>query len=261
MLKAVLYFISSFWFMVPVKAGVIQNLETGLEKLATTYQSVGGNPKALAHLKCFLRKNGESKFVPKAAPGGMAERCNLRSEIQVMNDRGIAIIDFTMDSTRPRFYIFDFRVNQLRALHVGHGRFGDTDRANTVLSMDPKRNSVRKVVHFSNVPDSNATAGGFFLTGQEYDGTYGRSLVLQGLEANINDNACFRATVIHKSSYITDNATTRMSSGCPMVAVNKIDFVRQLLSEGSLIYVYTPDEAALPEDVCGRDLLVKVDKG
>lgn len=33
-----------------------------------------------------------------------------------------------------------------------------------------------KAIHFSNAIGMNATAGGFYLTGDEYSGQYGRSL-------------------------------------------------------------------------------------
>lgn len=236
-------------------AGVAE-LDAGVASLTAAYQKAGGNPKALAQLRCFLAKHGTEAFAPKPVTGELAERCNQRHEIRIENFKAVGVIDYTRNSDRPRFFVLDLESKKVQALHVGHGRFGDTDRGNTRFSNDPKRNSILKLAHFSNQPNSNATAGGFFLTGQEYEGTYKRSLVLHGLEKDVNDNACFRTTVIHKSSMITENATKRMSSGCPMVAQTKIAYVLKSMSEGALLYAYTPSEAALAEGDCGRNLLL-----
>lgn len=233
----------------------IAELDAGVASMAAAYEKAGGNPKALAQLRCFLAKHGAEVFAPKPVVGELAERCNQRNEIKIENFKAVGVIDYTKLSDRPRFFIFDLEAKKVQALHVGHGRFGDTNRGNTQFSDNPKRNSILKVAHFSNTPNSNATAGGFFLTGQEYDGAYKRSLVLHGLEKDVNDNACFRTTVIHKSSMITETATKRMSSGCPMVAQTKIAYVLKAMSEGALLYAYTPAEAALGADECGRGLL------
>lgn len=231
----------------------LQSLDDALNQLAPRYQSLGGPAKALAQVRCFIRTHGFKKFHPKPA-GDMAERCNVRAEIALENERGVTIVDYTAPSNQPRYFLFDFYNNTVRALYVGHGRYGETPRTNTRLSMAPKRNSILRAVHFSNEPGLNASAGGFYLTGEEYSGTYGRSVVLHGLEGDINDNACLRATVIHSSSKITENSTDLMSSGCPMVARTKIDYVVDTVRAGTLFYSFTPAEAALAETDCGRNL-------
>jgi len=79
--------------------------------------------------------------------------------------------------------------------------------------------------------------------------------VLHGLEQGFNDNACKRTTVIHKSGMVSENATRRMSSGCPMVSRERINQVHALLGEGALVYTFTPDEASLADGICGKNLL------
>lgn len=230
-----------------------------LEALRPAFLEGGGSPKALAQVHCFLQKHGKEIFRSKNLTDKESElqqRCNHKT-LRLQNERAIAIVDYTQFSHRPRFYLFDLRGGRLHFLHTAHGRYGDTDRANAVVSYEPKRNSVRRAVHFSNDFGSNASAGGFYLTGDEYIGKYQRSLVLHGLEEGFNDNSCGRTTVIHKSSYITDGATARMSSGCPMVAVNKLNFVVDSLVDGALVYLYTPVEAALGVESCGRNLLLQ----
>ena len=143
----------------------------------------------------------------------------------------------------------------MEALYTSHGRFGNTSHYNKTLSFDPKRNSILQAAHFSNDVGSNATSGGFYLTGIEYQGNYGRSLVLHGLEYGHNHNSCERMTVIHKSSNITETATNSMSSGCPMLANSKIDSTINALGQGALVYSFTPNESQLPANFCGRNLV------
>lgn len=232
----------------------LTEMDRTLEILSGAYSREGGNPKALKQLRCFLKKHGASSFVPKAAGSDMYFRCNIRQGIQLTNEEHVAIIDYTKTSNLGRFFIFDLKNKKLQTLRVAHGRYGDTDRSNTRVMYSPKRNSVLKVVHFSNVVGSNASASGFYLTGHQYEGQWGDSLVLHGLEKNVNDNSCERATVIHKSAAVTSSTVNAMSSGCPMVPVNQIQNVLQWLREGTALYVYSPSEAALADDQCGRGL-------
>lgn len=247
-------FLMTFLLAVPSFAHAsLESLDYALGQLAAKYTELGGPAKALAQVRCFVRNQAFKKFHPKPA-GDMSERCNARAEIALESERGVTIVDYTAPSTQPRFFLFDLYNNTVRALYVGHGRYGDTPRTNTKLSMSPRRNSILRALHFSNEPGLNASAGGFYLTGPEYEGVYGRSVVLHGLEGDVNDNACLRATVIHSSSKITENSTDLMSSGCPMVARTKIDYVVDTVRNGTLFYSYTPAEAALAETDCGRNL-------
>lgn len=230
-----------------------ESLEYAVGQLEGVYLNKGGDPKAIKQLRCFIKKHGHKKFIPKPIDD-LYKRCNLRPTIAVENERGVVIIDYTKLSIYPRLYQFDFAKSQVAALHTAHGRYGETERDNTLFSNVPKRNSIKKIAHYSNVEGSNATAGGFYLTGIEYQGAYKRSLVLHGLERDVNDNSCMRATVFHRSSYISDSSTNLMSSGCPMVAMHRIDPLIDLMKEGALVYLYTPTEAALAEDNCDRNL-------
>lgn len=226
-----------------------------VESLQPAFLKAGGSKKTIEQLKCFIRKHGNETFATKPLKGEISERCNTPARIAIDNPRAVAIIDYTMLSNRPRFFIFDFQAKKIEALHTAHGRYGDTPRNNTVLSMKPKRNSILKAVHFSNEPEMNASVGGFFLTGDEYQGHYGRSVILHGLEGDVNDNACQRATVIHRSGYISADWTGLMSSGCPMISREKINWAVDTLKRGALIYMFTPVEEALSDNDCGRNLL------
>lgn len=234
--------------------GSPESLEFAVGQLQQAFVNKGGPLKAVQQLRCFIKKHGHKKFLTKSTED-MVERCKIRDQIAVENERGVIIVDYTKPSTSARMFKFEFKTGMVRALHTAHGRFGETPRNNRMFSVAPPKNSIEKVAHFSNEVGSNATAGGFYLTGQEYQGMYKRSLVLHGLEAGVNDNSCVRATVFHRSSYISDTSTNLMSSGCPMVAMHRIDPLIDLMKDGALVYFYTPAEAALTEEDCGRDLL------
>ncbi len=251
--------IVGIFLLIVMASPCLASMEEQIEALSPAFLEGGGSPRALAQVRCFLNKHGKEIFRSKKITNNDADleqRCNHKT-LRVQNERALAIVDYTKLSDRPRFYLFDLRGGKLHFLHTSHGRYGNTHRANAVVSFEPKRNSVRRAVHFSNSIGSNASAGGFYLTGDEYIGLYQRSLVLHGLEEAINDNSCGRTTVIHRSSNITEGATARMSSGCPMVALSKIDFVVDSLVDGALVYLYTPAEAALGADSCGRNLLLQ----
>lgn len=218
------------------------------------YLKAGGNQKAFEQTLCFLRNHSQKTFRTKKLEGELEKRCT-GDRIRWQKEESVVIMDYTKHSNFPRFYLFDLRNNKLHALFTSHGRFGDTSHFNKIVSFEPKRNSILRAAHFSNVVGSNATSGGFYLTGIEYQGSYGRSLVLHGLEFGHNHNSCERMTVIHKSQNITETSTLSMSSGCPMLAPSKIDFAIDALGEGALVYSYTPTESLLPENSCGRNLL------
>lgn len=228
-----------------------QSVDQKLGALKAQYLKAGGAEKPFAQLSCFLRKNGRGQFRTKPVPGN--SRCD-RKSLSLKNQSNVALIDYTKTSDRPRLFLFDLARGTVRALFVSHGRFGETKRSNSQVRMSPKANSVLKAVHFSNALGQNASVGGFYLTGGEYPGKYGRSLVLHGLEKNVNDNACARAVVIHQNHLVNDRGTNIMSSGCPMVSDRRIDAVVGALKGGALIYMHSPREEALSAEACGRDL-------
>jgi len=229
-----------------------KNADANLEKVRAAYLTAGGGAKAFDQLTCFLRKNGNYEFRTKASPGN--GRCD-RKTIARKKKWVVSLIDYTKPSDQKRLFLLDLKNGKVKALHVSHGRFGETLRSNRQIRMKPKANSILKAVHFSNEMGKNASVGGFYLTGGEYEGAYGRSLILHGLEKNVNDNACARAVVIHKNHIVNDRGANIMSSGCPMVSNRHIDAVIDTLKSGSLIYMYSPIEAALSADSCGRNLL------
>lgn len=232
----------------------LTQIDQSLQALTGAYQRAGGSPKALKQLRCFLKQHGSSSFRPKIVSGELGIRCNSQRVLQINNEAYVALIDYTETSNLGRFFIFDLKNRRLQVIRVAHGRFEDTPAKNDRVMYNPKRNSVLKAVHFSNRLGSNASAGGFYITGFQYKGMWGDSLVLHGLEKDFNDNSCERATVIHKSENVTGFGVEAMSSGCPMVAPNELPAVLRNLREGTALYLYTPVEASVSESTCGRGL-------
>lgn len=140
----------------------------------------------------------------------------------------LTIIDFSKPSTEQRFFIIDLdKEKVLVSSVVSHGK-----NSGSVLATS-----------FSNKVNSHKSSLGFFLTENTYMGRNGYSLVLDGLEKNINDNAKKRHIVIHGASYANPNfakAQGRLgrSYGCPALPRNISKHAIDLIKGGSVIYSY-----------------------
>ncbi|MFY0675308.1 MAG: murein L,D-transpeptidase catalytic domain family protein [Bacteroidia bacterium] len=123
----------------------------------------------------------------------------------VKNNSIIVIIDFSLASTKERFFVIDLENKKLlyHAL-VAHGR-------NTGENM---------AKHFSNTSESKKSSLGLFVTAETYNGKHGYSLKLDGLDKGVNDNARERLIVIHGADYVTHKFASQQgrlgrSWGCP----------------------------------------------
>ncbi|MGX7895753.1 murein L,D-transpeptidase catalytic domain family protein [Tsuneonella sp. HG222] len=145
----------------------------------------------------------------------------------VLRDR-IGVVDFTRPSGEPRFQIVDVESGEItHAWLVSHGR--GSDPANTGM-----------VQAFSNVPESNASSRGAYLTANAYVGKHGRSRRLLGLDPE-NSNALERAIVLHGADYVSDDMARDQnrvgrSLGCFAVAQDVRDLMLDQLGEGRLLY-------------------------
>lgn len=140
----------------------------------------------------------------------------------------IGIVDFSSPSRAVRFDIVDVVGGRVMSRHlVAHG--SGSDPANSGW-----------VQRFSNVPGSNASSPGSFVTGQTYYGKHGRSRRLIGLDPE-NNLALPRAIVIHGASYVNHGMANNAgrigrSQGCFAVANSDIDKVLELLGPGRLLF-------------------------
>jgi hypothetical protein len=144
----------------------------------------------------------------------------------------LTVIDYSLPSTEPRLFVFDLAARRL-LFHelVAHGR----------------TSGGMKTSAFSNIPGSNASSIGLFVTANTYIGRNGYSLRLKGLEAGFNDRAWDRAIVMHGASYVSE-ATARAlgrlgrSQGCPAVRPQIARKLIDTLKEGTPIIAYYPDQ-------------------
>lgn len=250
----------------------------GSSQVEEDYFQREGNPKALAHLQCIRNYLSNHTFRLKKVNGDktniytLANRCNSIEgdgrDITINRADVSVIVDYTKPSDKRRFYILDYKNNKTRYYYVSHGRYGNTSRGNRTLG--PNSNSIRDIKLFSNNDGSNASSSGLHITGHSYIGKWKgpdnnkQSMVLHGVEKEINDNSCSRTTVIHGNGYISEaNGVNRMSSGCPMLDYNYVnqligeirgfggflpEFVKEKRMGGSFYFVHGPREEALPDD-------------
>jgi len=106
---------------------------------------------------------------------------------RIRKDDVIGIADFSRLSRDPRFYIMDLRSGFVTEHHVAHGK--GSDPANFGF-----------LQYFSNEMGSEATSQGAYVTGDAYQGKYGYSLRLDGLDPS-NSNALARQIVVHTAWY------------------------------------------------------------
>ena len=137
------------------------------------------------------------------------------------------IADFARPSSVPRFHFANLENGTVRSFLVAHGR-----------GSDPEHDGWLK--HFSNIPGSEATSRGSYLTCEWYKGKYGTSIRLVGLDSD-NSHALPRAIVIHPAWYaepvmIDKWGKLGRSEGC--FAMPPADFNEALwrLSGGRLLF-------------------------
>jgi hypothetical protein len=156
---------------------------------------------------------------------------NLKAGNRIKNNL-LTIIDFSISSNMERMWIVD--MNKLKVVHhslVAHGRKSGDEF--------PR--------YFSNKPSSYQSSLGFYLTDEIYYGAHGMSLLLDGVEANVNDKARERAIVIHGADYVSKKFISSYgrlgrSLGCPSIPMENHEEVISSLSGRSCIYIYYPDE-------------------
>jgi len=138
-----------------------------------------------------------------------------------------AVADFGVHSATPRFHFVNLESGTIRSFLVAHGAGSDAEHDGWL-----KR--------FSNVEGSNATSRGAYVVREWYDGQYGTSIRLGGLDPD-NYLAEQRAIVMHEARYATPEHVQRWgrlgrSNGC--FAMDPRDFKNALwhLAGGRLLF-------------------------
>ncbi len=153
-------------------------------------------------------------------------------EQRLNNYRYLTLIDFSLSSKLRRLWVID--LESMQVVHnslVAHG----------------KNTGEEFAIKFSNIPKTNMSSLGFYVTGGTYYGKYGLSLYLDGIESGINDNARKRAIVMHSAPYATRNFINKYgrlgrSYGCPALPPAKSTEIIETIKDKSCLFIYYPDK-------------------
>lgn len=236
------------------------------------------DPRALFDMLCFKDKYSGQTFAPKMASQQNQGKCNqFKDTVDGIGSRNTfrmeekcksLFVDYTMDQTQPRGWLLDICEGKvLRGPFAAAQGRGEATESNTIQTSTA--NAYDEAINYvSNVPDTNTSAGGFFIATQKYESNnVGPAMNMQGVETGINDNACDRRTVVHSADYVMDNTTTGLSKGCISLSSTTNEEVRNTIagqgydrpgqySGGGLIYVVTPIEKQTIGKNCGRNVLL-----
>jgi hypothetical protein len=139
----------------------------------------------------------------------------------------VAIADFARPSHETRLHFVDMVGGRVRSHLVAHGR-----------GSDPSHEGWLK--QFSNSVGSLATSRGAYLTTEQYQGKYGTSMRLRGLDLD-NSNAWDRAIVMHPAWYAAPDMLAKYgklgrSEGCFAMAPEDFSVALDHLGSGRLLY-------------------------
>ena len=158
-------------------------------------------------------------------------------QIPNKNPGVLVIIDYSKPSNEERFYVLDLNKKKLvYSTRVAHS----------------KNSGLEIPLEFSDDPNSYQSSLGFFLTLGEYNGAYGYSLRLKGLEENINANAESRAIVIHGGDIVDDEYIKKFgfagrSLGCPVLPAALTKEIVNYIRHGRVLFIYGNDEEYIEE--------------
>ena len=173
-----------------------------------------------------------AQVLTPTAPGGMDPQLFAKAKAALDTHKvwprdTIAVVDFSKPSNEERFYVVDLLSGNVEAHRVAHGRGSDPDHSGFVE-------------RFSNDFGSYASSNGAYLSGDYYDGKYGVSMKVRGLDWS-NYNAEPRAIVIHNAWYAEDDmipihGKLGRSEGCfAMSRKSQYDVMRRIAG-GRMIY-------------------------
>lgn len=152
----------------------------------------------------------------------------------------VGIADFGLHSSQPRFHFVDLVGGRVNSVLVTHGSGSDPEHDGWLNA-------------YSNQFDSWATSRGAYITWEWYEGRYGTSVRLGGLDED-NSNAFPRAIVLHAAEYATPAHVARWgragrSNGCPAFGPETFPDVLYRLRGGRLIFADTLGIGLDGEDV------------
>lgn len=142
----------------------------------------------------------------------------------------LTVIDYSLASNKPRLWTFDLHNNKLLfRTFVAHG----------------KNSGLLKAKYFSDRPQSRQSSLGLFVTAEQYAGSHGASLRLNGLDQGFNGKARPRAIVIHGASYVSNQFLKKhgrlgLSWGCPAISNEMAKPLISKIKDGTAVFTYYP---------------------
>lgn len=208
------------------KAKIFQIISTTVSRVSVDHQGKASTLSNALYDSLSLGEKGLSKTALQTAIKGYL---HLEEQGQLNNSGLLSIADFSQSSRKKRFYLLDMKNGQLLInTYVAHGKGSGMDMANV----------------FSNIPGSEKSSLGFYLTQGTYTGKNGLSLRMEGLDKGFNDNAEKRAIVVHGADYVNakkvKDAFMGRSQGCPALPRTEYVNVIDRIKDGSALFVYYP---------------------
>jgi hypothetical protein len=174
----------------------------------------------------------QAQILAPSAPAGIDPQLFAKAKAALDSHRiwprdTIAVVDFSKPSNEERFFVVDLASGNVEAHRVCHGRGSDPDHSGFVE-------------RFSNNFGSYASSNGAYTTADYYDGKYGLSMKVRGLDWS-NYNAEPRAIVIHNAWYAEDDmiplhGKLGRSEGCFAMSREGQYQVMRRLAGGRMIY-------------------------
>ncbi len=139
----------------------------------------------------------------------------------------IGIADYSLHSAKERFHIVDLTNGTTQSFLVAHGKGSDLRHTGWLQE-------------FSNVPGSEASSGGSYITSETYVGKHGTSRRLKGLDPS-NNMAEPRAIVIHGAWYaepemVNSHGKLGRSQGCFAFSESDLPVILERLGPGRLLF-------------------------
>lgn len=181
-------------------------------------------------------RDGRYVFDAIVSQGVPREALHLIFRMFDYNEGGIpnttyaVLVDYSLISTRKRFYLLNLWTAKVETFFVSHGI----------------RSGVLETRYFSNLQDSWQSSLGFYYAKDSYiSSKNGLSLYLQGIDRS-NNNAKLRNIVLHGAKYVSEefiaqNGRLGWSEGCFAVELLYVKNLVDLLKNGSILLSYHKD--------------------
>ncbi len=194
--------------------GAAYGLGSRSQAASRTLTSIPARPKNIA-------RNGSIALIDRA------KQAMAVHELSLLHTDRIGIADYSLHSAKERFHIVDMASGAIQSFLVAHGK-----------GSDPKHTGWLQ--EFSNVPGSEASSGGSYMTSESYVGKHGTSRRLKGLDPS-NNMAEPRAIVIHGAWYaepemVESHGKLGRSQGCFAFSESDLPVILERLGPGRLLY-------------------------